>query len=377
MSAKSGAVAGPPRTQQHGGMHRQPPRTIAEKVAPAALGGRKLAAAGLIGSAALASPGVAAWASPSSIALAHLGAVSYTAHDLVGPGAPFVVHRVGPTVAAWPGGSVTREVPPRHPGSRLPGKPAHHLSQQRLRVTQRPAPQSSPVVLTSAVSPMNSQGDAAPTVAPATAPGGSGALEPAWLSGQPQATAGSVQENPGGPDDAQPSWVRNSAGGHHDHRQHKNWWEQPSPPPRSQGTRVASDGRHGAGPTPTPAIVSPSYPATAHPGICVDTALQWAGAGGAAANGHLPHAMAISSRQYCAPGPVPAYPAGAAHQTTGAASWSPGMGTAADRRCPRDRDRHSPRGWRNRWHGHSAHHHSADHHPGVRPERKSDRFDPA
>jgi hypothetical protein len=63
MSAKSRAVAGPPRTQQHGGMHRQPPRTIAEKVAPAALGGRKLAVAGLIGSAALASPGVAAWAS--------------------------------------------------------------------------------------------------------------------------------------------------------------------------------------------------------------------------------------------------------------------------------------------------------------------------
>jgi hypothetical protein len=258
MSAKSGAVAGPPRTQQHGGMHRQPPRTIAEKVAPAALGGRKLAVAGLIGSAALAGPGVAAWASPGSIALAHLGAVSYTAHDLVGPGAPFEVYRVGQTVAAWPGGSATREVPPRHPGARPPGKPAHHLSQQRLRVTQRQEPQSSPVVLTSAISPMPSQGNAAPAVAPATAPGGSGTLEPAWLSGQPQvqaggqqdpwifpsswqsqaddassgtmtaqaagsATAGSVQENPGGPGGpggAQPGWLRNPAGGHDAHRHH-------------------------------------------------------------------------------------------------------------------------------------------------------------
>ena len=195
MSAKSRAVAGPPRTQQHGGMHRQPPRTIAEKVAPAVLGGRKLAVAGLIGSAALASPGVAAWASPGSIALAHR-VQPYTAHDLAGAGAPFEVYRVGQTAAARPGGPATREVPPRHPGARLPARPAHHLSQQRLRVTQRPEPQSSPVVLTSAVSPMTAEGDAAPAVAPATAPGGSGTLEPAWLSGQPQAQAGG-QQDPG------------------------------------------------------------------------------------------------------------------------------------------------------------------------------------
>src|SRR5262249_7926703 len=162
---------------------------------------------------------------------------------------------------------------------------------------------------------------------PATAPGGSGAIEPAWLPGQPQGQAGGQQDpwifpsswqsqagdapggtqygngdlgsqlDPGtmttqaaGPAPAaagpgHPSGLGTAAGGH-DHGQHKTWWEQPSPPPRPPGTRVASDGRHGAGPTPTPAIVSPSYPAAAHPGICVDTPLQWAGAGGAAANGH-------------------------------------------------------------------------------------------
>ena len=84
------------------------PGRAAEQPTRASRAGRTIAAAGLIGSAALALPAAAALTSPGSAAVPAPGPVVLTAHDVFGPGTQFQRLHRGPAVpvgSAGPAGS--------------------------------------------------------------------------------------------------------------------------------------------------------------------------------------------------------------------------------------------------------------------------------
>jgi hypothetical protein len=156
MSARTGRQDGGTRRASHHGGRRRPPGPVDEA---AAKSGMKLAAAGLLGTAALAGP----WASPTSITLTHLNPRSHSAAGLTGSGTHVRVYKYGRSVLA----SATRGQSRRSSAARQSMRPATQPGTQGLQPGGYPAN----VTLTAARPGNGAAGDTSGSAA-ASMPGG-------------------------------------------------------------------------------------------------------------------------------------------------------------------------------------------------------------
>jgi len=199
MSSYRDATARTPGPAQRASARPQrmpPPKTREEPVAPAQPG-KKAVAAGLIGSAALVLPAAAAWASPSSAALALVppDSTAHTTVQAVGPGTPFQAH----TVVSRHSNSTPA------PRKAWGPRPAAGTPAEPLRAT-----------LTS---------DVVPAPAPAWQPATAQAEQPAWVPGP--AVPGQAASGQGAP--AVAAWAANGNPGGQ-----ATWGQADAPEPAQQ-----------------------------------------------------------------------------------------------------------------------------------------------
>jgi hypothetical protein len=144
MRPRTGALVPDSRPDpRHGGRHGQP-KTMDQGVAALAMAGMKLAAAGRLGTAALAVPAANAWASPGSISLTHLNPHASTARDLTGPGAQFRIFKYAKPPQAASGGQSRRSPASGRAGS---ARPLVQPAQQQVPGQEQPGGHSAVTTL--------------------------------------------------------------------------------------------------------------------------------------------------------------------------------------------------------------------------------------